>query len=540
MAERPVAFVDGTVFTANPDRPWAEAFVVRDGRFEAVGDDDGARAAAGPGAEVHDLEGRLVVPGFVDGHFHLLDTGDSLLRVDLVRARDLGSIQRLVRDHAEAHPDAGWVLGKGWLFDAVPDRRPTAAMLDAVVADRPVLLDANDYHSSWVNSAALRQLAIDESTPDPAGGRIDRDEAGHATGFLEETAAEMIAWGHLDRIATPGERLARLRAAVRALSTVGVTTVIDMGLGPSALEAMATAEREGWLDVRVIGHWLVTRDGGPADHLARVDDAARLARTHRSDRLRIAGIKIVVDGVIDGCTAFIDEPYTTGALPPPIWDLDALVPVVRAADRAGLQVALHAIGDAAVRSALDAIETAVRTNGGKRERRHRVEHIETVHRADVERFARLGVTASMQPVHADPAIAPNWRAMIGPRRAARAFPVGELVAAGVRLVFGTDAPTAPFAPLPNLYVATTRRSTFDQTLPPRLPESAVPLADAIVHATADAAWSFFAEDRLGTIEDGRLADFVVVEPNVIDADPDALLDAKVVATYVEGTQIHGV
>jgi predicted amidohydrolase YtcJ len=301
---------------------------------------------------------------------------------------------------------------------------------------------------------------------------------------------------------------------------------------------MAAAEREGWLDVRVVGHWLVNRVGGRVDHLAQVDEAARLARIYRSDRLRVAGIKIVVDGVIDGCTAFVSEPYTTGSLSPPIWDLEDLVPVVTAADRAGLQVALHAIGDEAVRSALDAIETAVRTNGRDPERRHRIEHIETVHASDVERFARLGVTASMQPVHADPAIVPNWRAMIGPERAARGFPVDEFLGAGARLVFGTDAPTAPFAPLPNLYVATTRRSAFDPSLPPNLPGSTVSLTDATVHATADAAWSCFAEDRLGAIADGCLADFVVIEPNVFEGSLDGLLAAQVVETHVEGRLVH--
>jgi predicted amidohydrolase YtcJ len=235
-------------------------------------------------------------------------------------------------------------------------------------------------------------------------------------------------------------------------------------------------------------------------------------------------------------------PYTTGAMPDPIWDYEALAPVVAAADKAGIQIALHAIGDAAVRNALDAIENAYRENGTgpgtTAERRHRIEHIEYCDPADIPRFAALGVTASMQPVHADPAIQDNWRDMLGPDRSSAGFPAAALVASGARLVLGTDAPTAPYAPLPNLFIATTRRSALDPSLPPNEPKNALPLQDAITYATAHAAWSCFAEDRLGSIAPGRQADFVVVDPNVIETDPEQLLDAMVLQTVVGGRTVY--
>jgi hypothetical protein len=260
---------------------------------------------------------------------------------------------------------------------------------------------------------------------------------------------------------------------------------------------------------------------------------------HASDRFRVTGIKFIVDGVIDGCTAHVREPYTNGAMPEPIWDYEALAPVVAAADAEGLQVALHAIGDAAVATALDAIENAYQVNGtGPQNRRHRIEHIEYCDPADIPRFAQLGVTASMQPVHADPAIAENWRAMIGPERAAGGFPAAALVASGARLVLGTDAPTAPFAPLPNLFIATTRRSALDRSLPPHEPKNALPLTDAITYATAHAAWSCYAEGRFGSLVPGAHADFVVVDPDVTDADPEALLEAAVLETVVGGRSVH--
>lgn len=530
------------VFTADPERPWSPAFAVRDGRVLVVGCDEevlatAARDSDGP-VEERDLDGHLVIPGVIDAHFHLMGTGESLQRVDLVRAKSLEEIQQLVREHALATSHHRWVLGKSWLFDALPGE-PTAAMLDAVVSHRPVLLDANDYHSTWVNTMALEELGVTDSTPDPAGGRIARDESGKATGFLEETAAESLAWEHLDRIATKEQRRDHLRAAIGALTASGITSVIDMGLGASALETIADAERHGWLDVRVVAHWLMSREGGTAQHLAQVSHAAELARLHTSDRFRVAGIKFIVDGVIDGCTAHVREPYTNGALPDPIWDYEALAPVVAAADAAGLQVALHAIGDAAVATALDAVENAYRENGtGPHNRRHRIEHIEYCAPADIPRFAALGVTASMQPVHADPAIQDNWRAMLGPERSAGGFPVAALVASGARLVLGTDAPTAPFAPLPNLFIATTRRSALEPSLPPNEPKNALPIGDALTHATAHAAWSCYAEDRLGSIAPGRHADFVVVDPDVTDSDPERLLAASVLETVVGGRTVH--
>jgi predicted amidohydrolase YtcJ len=543
---------DAKAFTADPDRPWVPAFAVHDGRFLVAGCLEEVQAAAAEAAggdaavDVVDLGGSLVLPGVIDAHFHLMGTGESLQRVDLVRARSLEEIQQLVREHAATHSQLHWVLGKSWLFDAVPGGEPTAAMLDAVVPTRPVLLDANDYHSTWLNSLALEALGISDSTPDPAGGRIARDATGRATGFLEETAAE-LAWAHLDRVTTTARHRQHLRDATAALHAAGVTTVIDMGMGATSLETIAAAEADGELELRVVGHWLMSREGSTATHLAQVSEAVELSQIHTSDRFRMTGIKFIVDGVIDGCTAHVAEPYTNGAMPDPIWDYEALAPVVAAADKAGLQIALHAIGDAAVRAALDAIENAYRENGtgphrtgagGSAERRHRIEHIEYCDPVDIPRFAALGVTASMQPVHADPAIQDNWRAMLGPERSPGGFPAAALLASGARLVLGTDAPTAPYAPLPNLFIATTRRSAMDPALPPNEPKNALPLRDAITYATANAAWSCLAENRLGSIAPGRHADFIVVDPDVTDSDPERLLDAAVRQTVVGGRTVH--
>jgi predicted amidohydrolase YtcJ len=530
-------FVDGRVFTADRVEPWTTALAVRGGKVVAIGDEAAAMATGGP-VEVVPLAAALVLPGFIDAHFHTLGAGESLGRVSLELAGDLASIQAAVGTHADVHPVDDWVLGRGWLFDAVPGRAPTAAMLDAVVPDRPVMLDSADFHFSWLNSLALARVGIDAATPNPAGGEIVRGADGQATGLLAETAADTIAWAHLAGLTSDADRLEHLMAIQRAAHAAGMTGVIDMGVDEDAVRTFAAAAANGRLTLQVVGHYLVHRAGSTADHLAAVARAADLAAQYSSGPFRMAGIKIVSDGTIDGCTAHVSRPYTTGELPDPIWDAVTIGPVVTAADAAGLQVAIHAIGDAAVATALDAFDAA-RTANGSAGRRHRIEHLEYLEPADVRRFADLGVTASMQPVHADPAIAPNWIAMLGEPRGSQGFRWTDMVDAGVRLAFGTDAPTAPFAPLPNMFIAATRRSALDPRLPVgRGADQVRPLDAAVVHATADAAWSCFEEDRRGRLVPGQQADFAVLSPDVFDAEPDALLTALVDRTYVGGRLVH--
>jgi predicted amidohydrolase YtcJ len=528
------------VFTAaaGADAPDAEAVLVRGDRIAWVGSADEAARHVGPATQIVELDGGLLLPGFVDAHAHVVMAGEAALRAPLTSAPDLAEIQRRVRQWADDHPEAPRVLGRGWLFSAVPDGLPTRQMLDEVCPDRPVYLDANDYHSVWVNSAALAELGITADTPDPVGGTIARDPAtGEPTGLIDETALQAIVWPFLAQTRTAEELDAQLDAAVAAYVASGVTGAVDMALGPPALAAIARAEDAGRLPFRIVGHWLIDRPGGTEDHLARIAEAARLAEQHRSDRLRVAGVKLIVDGVIDGCTAALGAPYANGATPEPIWDAATLTPAVVAADAAGLQIAMHAIGDAAVRTALDALEEAARLNGPA-PRRHRIEHLEYVDEADVPRLAALGVIASMQPVHADPAIQDNWRAMLGDHRVERGFAWPEFTESGARLAFGSDAPTAPHEPLPNMYVAATRRSALEPDRPASLPHYALPLADALRHGTADAAWACGAEDERGSLTPGLLADFVVLDRDPFAEGPESLLEATVRRTVIGGETVY--
>lgn len=526
------------IFTAT-EPAWAHALVVDGEVLSFVGDEEGARAIAGDVAEVVDLGGALVVPGFVDAHSHLLMLGEALGQVALTDARDVVTIQNRLREAREGAPNAPRLLGRGWLFDSIPDGRPTAALIDAVVADVPVYLNANDYHSCWVNTAALAELGIDRDTPDPIGGRVGRDANGDADGMLYETAAAQMVWPLLSAVQTDADHDAALDRALDGYLAAGVTAAVDMAFNEDGLAAFdrAVGRREDGVPFTALGHWFIENTGDDARNIAQVERAIELSRRPEHGGVRVIGIKLVLDGVIDACTAAMNQPYTDGTNAEPIWPLEQAKAVVAAADAAGLQVALHAIGDAASDLALDAIEHAVAVNGD-RPRRHRIEHLEYTSPETPARMARLGVTASMQPVHADPAIWDNWAAMVGPERADRGLAWPEFVDAGVRLAFSTDAPTAPYPALPNMYVASTRRSALDASFPPNHPEFARPLAEAIVRGTREAAASCLEEDRRGSLAAGRQADFVVIDRDPFVLGEEALLDAQVTLTVVAGRTVH--
>lgn len=529
-------YLNARIFTAD-DRRWAEALVVTGGRIAYVGDEPTARRIAGAEAEAIDLGGATVLPGFVDGHAHVVGTGEAAGQVDLWGAEDLEEIQRRIAEWAAEHPEASRIRAQGWNHGMLPGGIPDRGMLDQVVADRPVYAQAYDFHSIWLNTAALAEVGIDDDTVSPPGGTVHRDADGAATGYVDETAMHRLVWPVVDRMVTDADRDRDLAAALADYRETGVTATTEMALDEGDLAAMVRAEASGALTARIAAHWRVQPTGDEAANLAQVARAAELATRHHSERLRLTGIKVMIDGTVDGCTAAVGLPYADGSSADPIWSLDELAPVVVAADAAGLQVAMHAIGDEAIRIAISAVERAIVANG-PRERRHRIEHLEVVGPDEIARLAAIGIVASMQPVHADPSIQANWRAMLGDDRVERGYPWPEMTAAGAPLVFGTDSPTSPQPPLPNMFVAATRRSALEPGAPANLPHYAVPLAESIEHATRDAAWACRAEHDYGRLAAGLHADFIVLDRDVFAADVDELLEARVLRTVVGGRTVH--
>lgn len=526
----------GRIFTSDPAQPWAAAMAVRGDTIVHVGDPAAAAAAVGTDAEVVDVGDGVVVPGFVDGHAHLLNNGAALTRAVLRPCTSLDEIRAELLRWSALHPDAPRVLGVGWVFSAVGEGLPTRHLLDEVIADRPVYLDASDLHSVWCNSAALAELGITDQTPDPIGGRIVRDEQGAATGLLLENAGYHMAWPVMNAT-TDDDDDRFLHAAITAYLSSGTTAAVDMGLNRRSLDAMLRADARGELPFTIIGHWLIDRTGDPATELRQVARAAEIAAAHSTGRVRVAGIKLITDGTIDGCTAGMCQPFVNGEPGEMVWPREALEPVVLAADEAGLQIAMHAIGDLAVRTVLDVLEVAAAgraARGDTTERRHRIEHLEYVDAVDVARLAPLSVTASMQPVHVDPAYLDNWVELLGDERAQRGFAWPEYLEHGTTLAFGTDTPTAAHHALPNMFIAATRRSPYVAEAVPLRPDFALPLDQSVVHGTRDSAWASFEEERRGTLRAGLAADFVVLDRDPFTLGPDSLLQTRVVTTVVAG------
>ncbi len=527
----------GRIFTTDPDRPWAEALLVEGDRIASVGGNEIIADCDRGDIERLDIAGGLVVPGFVDGHVHVTMTGSAMLKAQLQGAGSLEEIQRRVLEWVRDNADAPRVLGTNWVHSDIPAATPTREMLDAIIADRPVYLEAFDFHSSWVNTAALAELGITRDTPDPLGGRIVRDpETGDATGHLLENASVNYVWSLLNEM-EPQMREQHISTALEAFARAGITSVVEMALEEPDLEAMARIEARGELKVRIVAHMIIWRTGNPEEELALVKRAIELADHYQGDSLRVGGIKIIADGTIDNCTAGLSKPYTNGETSGPIWDARALNPVVVAADAGNLQVAIHAIGDATITLAVDAIENAIRVNGNCGQR-HRIEHLEYARQEDIDRMGALGITASMQPVHVDPEFLDNWKVMLGPERTQQGWAWPLYQAAGSTLAFGTDTPTAPYLPLINMYLASTRKSPSRPEMPALRPDWALTLEQAIQCGTRESAWAARLDHVTGMLKPGLAADLVVLDRDVLTGGPSTLLEANVQLTMKNGEIVY--
>ena len=544
MASQTTIYHNATVFTGVADLPTRDAFAVRGDRVLAAGTLEAVRHAADDGVNEVDLEGAFVTPGIIEGHAHMLMLGEALDKVQLRDCNTVAEVQKRLRAARDANPDAPRVLGVSWRFDIFEQgQQPTAAMLDEAVADVPVILDANDLHSVWANTAALEAMGITRDTPDPVGGEIVRDENGDATGFLLETAAVQFGWGYLESVATDEDRDRFLDNAFQAYLATGVTGATEMSFNDAALETYKRRlDRDGRLPFPVNAHWLLTASGDLDTDLAQVAHiaAARDAfeAEYGRDWLRIAGVKFISDGVIDACTAAMRAPYANGAMPDSIWAREFAIPVAVAADAAGLQLAVHAIGDEASTIALEMFEACARENGPDANRRPRVEHLEYVADDIIGRMAAVGATASMQPVHCDPAIIDNWMAMLGDERAVNGFPWHKFRESGVLLALGTDAPTAPHEAPHNLFIALTAKSVLDPSRAPYQPERAFSVGDALEALTFGAAVATKRDGELGQIAPGYRANFAVLDTNPFEDAPERLVGTQVRATYVDGEVSH--
>ncbi|KAL4862818.1 amidohydrolase 3 [Aspergillus spectabilis] len=392
-------------------------------------------------------------------------------------------------------------------------------------------------HSGWANTAAMDEIGI-PSMSDPPGGKIQRDADGRPTGLLSEAAHLDVALPWLVDKTPLEQKLSALEDAAAEYTAAGYTGMIDMAMEEAQWEVLETFRQQyrGHFPFHIAAHWIVPYSEDDAVVQKSIQKAVQMHHKYHpsiSPTFCIVGIKLVCDGVVDGCTAALYQPYT-GAKHPvdPIWPADALNAAVKAADTAGMQCAIHAIGDRAVNQAINALSQA--TPG----RRHRIEHLELTSPEDAKRLGKLAITASVQPVHSDPVLFTAWPGLVGEHRCNRAFAYREILEGGAPLALGTDSPTAAHYPLPNLYNATTRRSALEPESTEAVNEHfKLSLAAAITAATTGAAYSRHADSWTGSLVPGRSADFVVLE---MDWDPQDLLKARVLETWARGSKTFDV
>ena len=535
-------FVDGAVRTMEPARRVASALAVRDGRIVAVGLDHELRPLAGPGTRVSDLEGRTLLPGFQDAHVHPPIGGWAILTCELHDLPwDRDAYLARIRAYGADHPDEPWIVGGGWGMPAFPGGTPSRRDLDAAVPGRPVFLENRDGHGAWVSSRALEMAGVNAATPDPADGRIEREADGSPQGTLHEGAANLV------RRLVPPFTAARWEEAILAaqayLHGFGITAITDAWVTAEHLPAYRALAERGDLTLRTaLSLWWDRAEG--LEQLAWLEEARRTATARR---LRASTVKLMLDGVLENFTGALLEPYLDAAgRATDNAGIDFIDParlareIAPALDAAGFQLHFHAIGDRAVRSALDAV-AAVRRANGPRDRRPHVAHLQVVHPADIPRFAALGVGATMQPIWA--AYEAQMRDLtipyLGPERSSWQYPFRSLERAGARLVGGSDWSVSTPNVLQEVEVAVNRVAPGSRGVePPFLPDERLDLASALAAFTIGAAWANRLEAETGTLERGKLADLVVLDRDVFDRGAGEIGDARVLLTLSEGVAVH--
>ena len=528
----------GRIYTLDSKQPWAQALAIRADKIVAVGDDATIGEFRGPNTKVIDAAGQLVLPGLVDCHIHFMDGSLSLGRVNLEGAKDVAEIQQRLREYAAKHPGNGWLLGRGWDYAmfgaaALPDKK----YLDELFRDRPVFLEGYDGHTYWANSKALTLAGVTRETTDPPNGIIVRDPATHeATGALKEAAQDIVAKAAPEL--TRAERLAALRDGIHWANQNGLTRVHSAGGDFPQLALYDELRNHGQLTLRFyIAYFMDPPEMRPQD-LEAIENARK---KYHDEWIDTNAVKFMVDGVIESHTAAMIEPYSDdpslkGKL---FWEPEKYIPAIAELDKRGLQLFTHAIGELGVRTALNAYQHAEEVNHTS-DRRPRIEHIETISPSDIPRFGKLGVIASMQPLHSypDADTLDVWVRNAGPDRASRAWSWKSIADAGGRYAFGSDWPVVTLNPWYGLQTAVTRQTREGTPVGGFVPSQRLSVAQAVEGYTLGAAFAGRREKTEGSLEKGKLAEFIIVSQNIFEIDPHKISETKVRATIVGGKVVY--
>jgi len=530
--EATLVLLNGRVWTVNPAQPEAEAVACVGRRIVAVGFTDQIRPWVGAATRVIDLHGRRVLPGFNDAHVHFLDGGEQLAGVQLRDAASIDEFRDRIARFSATLPAGAWVLGGEWDHERwTPATLPTRQVIDPVTHGHPVWVDRLDGHMALANTEALKLAGVTRDTPDPPGGEIVRDANGEPTGVLKDAARALV-----ERVVpapTAAEMAQSVRAAMHYAAENGVTSVQDMSAWPPVLAVYQRLLKTGELTVRISGHQPIST----WENLAQVGILAAFG----GETLHIGGLKGFADGSLGSTTAlffhpYLDAPNTSGLAAEDMIPESKMHDRIVAADKAGLQVAVHAIGDKANKLILDMYEDAERVNG-PRDRRFRIEHAQHLRQQDIPRFAALHVIASMQPYHCiDDG---RWaEKRVGPEVIRGTYAFRSLLDTGATLAFGSDWPVAPMVPLMGIYAAATRRTLDGKHPGGWVPGQKITVAEAIRAYTMGSAYASFDDHIKGSIAPGKLADMVVLSDDILHIDPVKIADTRVMMTIFDGTVVY--
>ena len=535
------------VYTGRTDGAIGEAIAISGDRIVAVGSNVDVGAYVGPTTKVIEVPGGMVLPGFIDTHTHFIWGSLARTRVALGDATSPEDVERRLRAWAAAHPHEPWILGGDWIYNTFPASGPTKELLDRAVPDRPVALDSFDGHSMWLNSKALALAGITRRTPDilkngRVVGVIVRDgKTGEPTGVLKEVAQNLA----LAVIPKPSREkmLGLIKEGMTAANAVGVTSVINASGDLDEMDLYETLRQRGKLTLRTTTAYSNINGTPHTFSTEELDAFEEARRRYTGDWVRAGIVKFFMDGVIEGHTAAMLAPYANepGQKGRPYYPSGKYDQFLIEADRRGFAVMTHAIGDGAVREALDGYEAAIRANG-PRDRRWRIEHIEQCDPKDVPRFGKLGIVASMQPYHwcchdisgvNDP-----WEQNLGRPRWSHGFRWRDIARGGAMLVHGSDWPVVTIDPIVGVYSAITRQSFAGVPAGGWYPDQRLTLHEALAGYTRNASKVAFMEDRIGTLEPGKKADLVVLSGDLRSMTPREMLDVPVRLTILDGKVVH--
>ena len=528
----------GKIYTVNDNQPWVQAVAIRGEKIVFVGSDDRVRRFIGPKTAVTDLDGKMMLPAFQDAHVHPIYSGLEFNTCYLGDAEDVAGYRTAISACKEKLADSEWITGGGWSMSAFgPGGSPQKEVIDELISDKPVYLTSADGHTGWANSVALERAGITDDTPDPPDGRIDRDpETGAAIGSLQEGAMFLVTQ-HVPE-STHEERIAALEFARDVMHSMGITSLQKAYAREADLEAYAALDQAGELNMRVVTALLWDNQDTEEQLPKFIEQRERFTQGN----VRATSIKIFVDGVMENYTALMLEPYKveSGTRGTPMIDLDYLDDAVSLLDAEGFQVHFHALGNGAVREALDAVESA-RERNGESDNRHHLSHLQVIHPDDIPRFAELGAVANFQPLwaSADEYIIDLTLPFISEETARWMYPIKSVWDSGAIVAFGSDWSVSTVDPLPQIETAITRKDAVSNESPDLNPEQRITLEQALRSFTMNSAFVNHQEDLTGSIEAGKLADLVVLDRNLFEIEPTEISEAKVLLTLFGGTPVYG-